>query len=67
MNVTAEPGSVLAGVGLMRTPGEVVLAAWVPVPLRVTVAVDPEDALLVSVKLPVAVPAAVGLNCTFTL
>ncbi len=51
----------------MRTPGASVGVPWLPVPLRVTVAVDPDDALLVSVRLPVAAPAAVGLNWTLTL
>lgn len=61
--VAAAPGSTVPGAGLTRTAGELgSVAAAVPVPVRLTVAVDPEEALLVRVRLPVAAPAAVGLN-----
>jgi hypothetical protein len=47
----------LAHVSPLSTPGAVV-----PVPLRLIAAVAPEDALLVSVSVPVCAPGVVGLN-----
>ena len=52
----------LTAPGLTASCGVV---AAVPVPLKVTAVVAPEDELLLTTNLPVAAPAAVGLNCTF--
>jgi hypothetical protein len=61
--VAEDPGSTVLGAGLTRTAGELgVVATAVPVPARLTVPVEPEDASLLKVRLPVAAPAAAGLN-----
>ena len=65
MNVTEEPDNTLSGAGLIIAPGALASASAVPVPLRLTTGL-PELALLVSVRLPVAAPTAVGLNCKLT-
>jgi hypothetical protein len=44
-----------------------VVAAAVPVPLRVTTAGFPVDEVLLMVSCPVAAPAVVGANCTWTV
>jgi hypothetical protein len=43
---------------------EIELSVATPVPLRLTVAVPPAEALLAIVSVPVAAPEAVGSNCT---
>jgi hypothetical protein len=68
VNATDEPDNSVPGAGLIIAPGAVGVgvASAAPVPLRLTVGL-PELALLVSVRLPVAVPTAVGANCTLIL
>jgi hypothetical protein len=41
--------------------------AGTPVPLRLTVVVAPVEELLVSVRAPLAAPAAAGANCTVSV
>jgi hypothetical protein len=65
VNVTEEPGSTLPGAGLIIAPGALAGASAMPVPLRLTTGF-PEVALLVSVRLPVAAPTDVGVNCKLT-
>ena len=56
---------MLPGAGLIIAPGAFAGASAVPVPLRLTTGL-PELALLVSVRLPVTAPTAVGVNCRLT-
>jgi hypothetical protein len=65
VNVTEEPGNTLPGAGLIIAPGALAGASAVPVPLRLTTGL-PEVELVVSVRLPVAAPTDVGVNCKLT-
>jgi hypothetical protein len=65
VNVSEEPGNTLPGAGLIIAPGALACASAMPVPLRLTTGL-PEVELLLSVRLPVAAPTDVGVNCKLT-